>query len=176
MRAFGAAPTSLPWVYVYSGLKNKAIDAVEVQTTAAYGVSLYKVAKYCAVTEHFMLYTALVVSESWFQSLPDEYKASLSARSKESGDFATKLTLTRETDLNNDMRNKGMIFIKVDKAPFIKASRALYKNMGWYDLKARIDKATGQNPWDSPETDWHDLRTQTDDAIDLNPIERSLNQ
>ncbi|GHS98743.1 C4-dicarboxylate ABC transporter [Synergistales bacterium] len=153
MRAFGAAPTSLPWVYVYSGLKNKTIDAVEVQTTAAYGVSLHKVAKYCAVTEHFLLYTALVVSESWFQSLPDEYKASLLARSKESGDFATKLTLTREVDFNNDMRNKGMVFTKVDKTPFIKAARALYKYMDWYSLKAQIDNATGQNPWDSPEID-----------------------
>ncbi|GHS90092.1 ABC transporter substrate-binding protein [Synergistales bacterium] len=150
MRAFGAAPTSLPWVYVYSGLKNKTIDAVEVQAAAAYGASLYKVAKYCAVTEHFLLYTSLVVSESWFQSLPDEYKASLLARSKESGDFATKLTLTREADFNNDMRNKGMVFIKVDKKPFIKASHALYKHMNWHDLKAQIDSALGQNPWDSP--------------------------
>ena len=153
MRAFGAAPTSLPWVYVYSGLKNKAIDAVEVQTTAAYGVSLQKVVKYCSVTEHFLLYTALVISESWFQSLPDEYKASLLARSKESGDFATKLTLTREADFNNDMRNKGMVFIKVDKTPFIKASRTLYEHMDWYSLKTQIDDAIGQNPWDSPEID-----------------------
>ncbi|GHS90091.1 C4-dicarboxylate ABC transporter [Synergistales bacterium] len=144
MKAFGAVPTSLPFSETYSGLQSQVIDAIEAQTTAVYGASLYEVTKYCAVTEHFLLYTALVISESWFQKLPDAYKTSIIARSIEGGDLATKLTVEKESEFNKDMESKGMIFTKVDKGPFIEASRSVYKDMGWGDLKATIDKELGQ--------------------------------
>ncbi|GHS93288.1 C4-dicarboxylate ABC transporter [Synergistales bacterium] len=144
MKAFGAVPTSLPFSETYSGLQSRVIDAIEAQTTAVYGASLYEVTKYCAVTEHFLLYTALVISESWFQSLPDAYKTSILVRSIEGGDLATKLTVEKEIEFNKDMESKGMVFTKVDKGPFIEASRSVYKDMGWGDLKAAIDKELGQ--------------------------------
>jgi tripartite ATP-independent transporter DctP family solute receptor len=144
MKAFGAVPTSLPFSETYSGLQSQVIDAIEAQTTAVYGASLYEVTKYCAVTEHFLLYTALVISESWFQKLPDEYKKSVLLRSVEGGDLATKLTVEKEAEFNKDMESKGMIFTKVDKGPFIEASRSVYKDMGWGELKAAIDKELGQ--------------------------------
>jgi TRAP-type C4-dicarboxylate transport system substrate-binding protein len=74
MTAMGATPTSLAWSEAYSGLQQKVVDAVEAQLTAVYGASLHEVVKYISETGHFLLYTALVISEDWYQSLPEEYR------------------------------------------------------------------------------------------------------
>ena len=144
MKALGTTPTSLPWSEAYSGLQSKVIDSVEAQTPAVYGSSLFEVTKYLAKTEHFLLYTGLVISEKWFQTLPDEYKKILIADSVKAGDYATELTLQKEKEFNADMAKKGLIFVDVDKKPFIEATAAVYEKMGWTEIKKQIDKAVGQ--------------------------------
>ena len=145
MTAMGATPTSLAWSECYSGLQSHVIDAVEAQTTAVYGASLQEVTKYCAKTEHFLLYTGLVISEDWFNTLPAEYQTLLVEKSLEAGDYATELTLQAETEYNQEMADKdGIEFVDVDKQLFKDASASVYETMGWTDLKASIDEALGQ--------------------------------
>ena len=69
MKAMGCDPVSLAWSEVYTGLSSNAIDAAEAQISAIYGASLYEVVDYYTLTEHFLLYTALVISEDWFQNI-----------------------------------------------------------------------------------------------------------
>lgn len=144
MKAMGATPTALAFSEVYSGLQQKVIDGFEAQSTAVYGQSLYEVSKYCSDTAHFLLYTGLVVSESWFQALPADYQAILIEESYAAGEYATKLTMEIEDKYNKEMAAKGITFIHVDKAPFIEASKAVYEKMGWTDLKNQIDQELGQ--------------------------------
>lgn len=144
MSALGATPTSLAWSEAYSGLQGKVIDSVEAQTTAVYGSSLQEVTKYCAETEHFLLYTGLVISEDWYQTLPDEYKTLLVEKSIEAGDYATELTLETEEKYNEEIKAAGVEFVEVDKAPFKEATAKVYETMGWTDLKAQIDEELGQ--------------------------------
>ncbi len=144
MKSLGAVPTSLAWSEAYSGLQSKVIDAVEAQTTAIYGSSLNEVTKYLAKTEHFLLYTGLVISEKWFQSLPDEYQRIVMQDAHVAGDYATELTLQKEKEFNDEMAKKGLVFVDVDKKPFIEASASTYEKMGWTELKKEIDRAIGQ--------------------------------
>jgi TRAP-type C4-dicarboxylate transport system substrate-binding protein len=144
MKALGATPTSLAWSEAYSGLQSKVIDSVEAQTTAVYGSSLYEVTKYCAKTEHFFLYTGLVISEKWYQTLPVEYQKIVMAEAIKAGDYATELTLKKEKEFNEEMAKKGIVFVEVDKKPFIEASASVYEKMGWSSLKKQIDAQLGQ--------------------------------
>lgn len=144
MSALGAAPTSLAWSEAYSALQSNVIDSVEAQTTAVYGASLYEVTKFCAVTEHFLLYTGLVISEDWFQTLPENYQEILLARSVEAGDYATELTLELEVQDKQLMQDAGMTYVEVDKTPFKEATASVYETMGWTELKAQIDEELGQ--------------------------------
>lgn len=144
MKALGATPTSLAWSEAYSGLQSKVIDSVEAQTTAVYGSSLYEVTKYTALTEHFLLYTGLVISEDWYQSLPDEYKEVVKNNAIKAGDYATELTLEKEKEFKKDMADKGMEFVEVDKSLFKEATESVYETMGWSELKAQIDAELGQ--------------------------------
>ncbi|MDR1135056.1 MAG: C4-dicarboxylate TRAP transporter substrate-binding protein [Clostridiales Family XIII bacterium] len=141
MKAFGAIPTSMAWGEVYSGLQSKALDAAEGQITAVYGASLYEVIDYIAETGHFLLYTGLVVSEQWFQSLPEEYQQILLEESRSAGDYATELTLQTEVEQKAEMQTAGVEFVTVDIEPFKEASRSVYTTMGWEDLKASIDES-----------------------------------
>lgn len=144
MAALGAVPTSVPWGEVYSALQSNVIDSAEAQTTAVYGASLYEVTKFCAVTEHFLLYTGLVISEEWFQTLPEDYQQILIARAVEAGDYATELTLEVEVKDKELMAQAGMEYVEVDKTPFKEATASVYEKMGWTDLKAQIDGVLGQ--------------------------------
>ena len=144
MKAMGATPTSLAWSEAYSGLQSKVIDSVEAQTTAVYGSSLHEVTKYLATTEHFLLYTGLVISEKWFQTLPENYQKILVEEAVKAGDYATELTLQKEVEFNKLMADKGLTFVNVDKKLFKDASAKVYETMGWADLKAQIDAQLGQ--------------------------------
>jgi tripartite ATP-independent transporter DctP family solute receptor len=144
MTAMGATPTSLAWSEAYSGLQQKVIDAVEAQMTAVYGASLHEVIKYVSETGHFLLYTALVISEDWYKSLPEEYQKIVVQASINAGDYATKLTQEKEVEYKEKMKEAGVTFIPVDKTPFKEAASSVYKTMGWTDLKAKIDAALGK--------------------------------
>ena len=144
MKAMMATPTSLAWSEVYSGMQSNVIDGLEAQTTAIYGASLQEVAKYIALTEHFHLFTGLVISENWFQSLPAEYQKILVEKSIEAGDYATKLVIELEDKQKEEIAAAGVEYVEVDKKVFKDAAMATYEKMGWQDLKAKIDAELGQ--------------------------------
>ena len=144
MKAFGCIPTSLAWSEVYSGMSSKVIDALEAQNTAIHGASLQEVVKYITKTEHFLLYTALVVSENWYQKLPEEYRNILEQEALTAGDYATDLTKELEQKYYEEFEAAGVTVNEVDKTPFIEAASSVYETMGWTDLKAQIDAAVGQ--------------------------------
>lgn len=144
MKAFGAVPTSLPWSEAYSGLQAGVIDAVEAQLPAVHGASMHEVTKFVALSGHFILNTALVISEQWYKSLPEEYQKILREESLKAGDYATELTIKKEGELQKDMEAAGVTFVEVDVAPFIEASKSAYAAMGWEDLKKQIDTSLGK--------------------------------
>ncbi|MDD5621925.1 MAG: C4-dicarboxylate TRAP transporter substrate-binding protein [Actinomycetota bacterium] len=144
MTSLGAIPTSVAWGEVYSAIQSKVIDACEAQLPAVYGQSLYEVISNIAETGHFLLYTGLVISEEWFQQLPDEYRQILTEESIANGDYATELTIGKEVEYKAEMEDKGVLFTAVDITPFKEATAAVYEIMEWADLKAQIDTALGK--------------------------------
>lgn len=144
MKALGAVPTSVAWSEAYSALQQKVVDSVEAQLPAVYGSSLHEVVDYISETGHFLLYTALIVSENWFQSLPEEYQQILIEESIANGDYATELTIEKEEEYKKEMEAAGVEFIQVDKTPFKEATEKVYDIMGWTELKEQIYKELGK--------------------------------
>ncbi|ABR47493.1 TRAP dicarboxylate transporter, DctP subunit [Alkaliphilus metalliredigens QYMF] len=144
MTALGATPTSLAWSEVYSGLQQGVIDSAEAQLPAVYGSSLHEVVDYISETGHFYLYTGLVISERWFQTLPEEYQQIVIEESIANGDYATELTIEKEEEYKQEMQAAGVEFIQVDTTPFKEATESVYESMGWIELKARIDAELGR--------------------------------
>ncbi|MDR2538035.1 MAG: C4-dicarboxylate TRAP transporter substrate-binding protein [Bifidobacteriaceae bacterium] len=144
IKAVGGTPDSTPWADVYNAIQTKAVDAFEAQTTAIYGASLQEVVTNAALTEHFLLYTALVISETWYQTLPADLQEIVKAASLEAGDKATQYTLDTEKLNKEEMAAAGLTYTEVDKSLFIDATKGVYDTMGWTELKKQIDEYLGQ--------------------------------
>lgn len=144
MSAFGCVPTTLAWSEVYSGLQSNVIDALEAQTTAVYGASLQETVTHITKTEHFLLYTGIIVSEKWWSRLPEEYKTIIKEQAIIAGDYATELTIDSEQQLLDKIAEEGVTISDIDKTPFIESSKIVYEENNWGDLKTRIDQEVGQ--------------------------------
>ncbi|MGI5173966.1 TRAP transporter substrate-binding protein DctP [Treponema sp. OMZ 840] len=143
--AFGCKPTSLAQGEVYSAIQQKVVDGAEQQDMATYGLKLYEVVKYITKTQHFQLLTGLVVSEAWFQKLPERYQKILIEESIKAGEYASNLTLQNISRANEQMRKAGIVINEIDLAEFKKAGDNVYKKFnGFSDIKKEIDKILGK--------------------------------
>lgn len=144
LNAMGSNATALPWSEVYTGIQQNVVDGAEAQLPAVSGSKLYEVIDHIALTGHFQLITGLVCSEKWLNSLPEEYKTIIQEESVVAGDYASNLVLDGLEQYRKDMEATGVEFNEVDLAPFIEASKVVYKENGLEDLKKEIDAALGK--------------------------------
>lgn len=83
MRALGASATPLPWGEVITalqtGLADGQFNAPVVHTT----FKLYEVTDYTTLTGHVYNTQTWLVSETWFQSLPEEYQRIVTSSARE---------------------------------------------------------------------------------------------
>lgn len=132
VRALGATPTALPWAETYPAMQQGTVDGFEAQIPATYASSLQETIKYVAETEHFQLMTALVTSEDWMNSLPEEYQTILLEEAQAAGAYASDLTNQQITEFKQIMIDDyGIAFNKVDKQPFIDRARPVMEKLGY---------------------------------------------
>ena len=144
VKAMGATPTPMGWADVYSALQQNVIDAVEAQLPAGQGSKLYEVTKYLTKTHHINLITGLVISASWFDSLPPEYQTMLREEALKAGDIASHGTEDLLARIEADLKAKGMTVSEPDLAPFRKATAGVYDKLGYGDLRETLQKIVAQ--------------------------------
>ncbi len=143
--AMGATPYNLAWGDVYNSIQTKAIDACEVQYTSAVSTKIYEVCDYVNKTEHINLFNCLIVGETWFQTLPEEYQTIvLNAFDEASYNNALDI-VAAQADMEQTLVDNGMEIIEVDKEAFKTAVEAAYAEMGWTELRQQIYTEAGLN-------------------------------
>ena len=132
IRALGATPTALPWAETYPAMQQGTVDGFEAQLPAVISSSLQETIKYVAETEHFQLMTALVVSEEWFRSLPEDYQAILKEESFKAGEFASNKVTAQVAEYKRILQDDyNVTFIAVDKTPFINNAKSVFTKLGY---------------------------------------------
>ncbi|WP_394145369.1 C4-dicarboxylate TRAP transporter substrate-binding protein [Vibrio atypicus] len=132
IRALGATPTALPWAETYPAMQQGTVDGFEAQLPAVISSSLQETIKYVAETEHFQLMTALVVSEEWFRSLPEDYQAILKEESYKAGEFASNKVTAQVAEYKRILQDDyNVTFIAVDKTPFINNAKSVFTKLGY---------------------------------------------
>ncbi|MFW2589528.1 C4-dicarboxylate TRAP transporter substrate-binding protein [Sagittula sp. SSi028] len=139
IKAMGATPAPMPWSEVYSGLQLDAIDAAEAQLTGAYGIKLHEVTTNVAFTNHIQLFTGLVTSDSWYQSLPDDLRTILDEELFAAGEEATQGTVGKLAEVQALMEEAGVEFNEVDIAPFREAVEPVYAEIGLTEARAALE-------------------------------------
>lgn len=144
VKNMGANPTVIAWSEAYPGLQQKVIDGVEVHYSAAVGASIYEVTDYLTKTGHFQLLTGLVISNDWFEKLPEEYQTILIEEAYNGGKHASELVLEKEAEFEKQLVESGLEIIEADIDAFKEAVKPAYEKLGYGELKEQIDIELGK--------------------------------
>ena len=144
LEAMGANTTVLPWSEAYQALQQKVIEGVEVHNSAALGSSIYEVTDYLTLTSHFQLLTGLVISNDWFQKLPEEYQTILVDESFAAGTQASQTVLDNDQEYLSELQEKGIELVDADIDAFVEAAETAYDELGYREIKDKIDEELGR--------------------------------
>lgn len=128
-RALGANPTPLPFPDIIPGLESGVIDGQENPFDQVADYQFWDVQKYAAVTEHQRQVLIFVISERTYQKLTDETKqvmheAAAVAQANEYARFKAQ-----EKQIEELLRENGMIFTYPDQAEFREAASAVFSSL-----------------------------------------------
>ena len=128
MRALGANPTPLPFPEVYTSIKQGVVDGATIDYTALWTTKVYEAIKY--VTEpgfHFLAEPRpVVMSTKFFASQPPEVQQWLAKAAVEAVTYERALFKDRQAKAIEDLRAKGIVFVKMDDAAFLQAMRPVW--------------------------------------------------
>jgi TRAP-type C4-dicarboxylate transport system substrate-binding protein len=124
----GFANIGISWGEVLPGIQQKTLDGCEVQVATAYGSAIYEVAKYLALTKHYMLQSSFVCSTKLLNDMPEAdrkvFLDTIQKTAKKYGDIVAE----EEDGYYKQMKDKGVTINEVNIKDFENAIAPLYTN------------------------------------------------
>lgn len=120
--ALGAKPTPMAFSEVFTSLQQGIIDGQENPYDLIKSASFFEVQKFVNKTEHVRGWIYLVIGEDRFQSMPEDIRKAVLEAGKEAQAYERELFRAEQNQLIKDLQDKGMTFVEVDKAAFMKAA------------------------------------------------------
>ena len=120
--ALGAKPTPMAFSEVFTSLQQGIIDGQENPYDLIKSASFFEVQKFVNMTEHVRGWIYLVIGEDRFQSMPKDIQAAVLEAGKEAQAYERQLFRAEQDQLVQDLKDKGMTFVEVDKAAFMKVA------------------------------------------------------
>lgn len=143
INAMGGIATAIPWGETYQALDQKVVDGTEAQIPGIYAMKFYEVANTVSMSEHFYLIAAMVTGTKFFNSLPEKQQGNLMTQAFETYRDNQDVLKKKSAEYITEMEGKGVTFVKIDKAPFIKAVQPVYAELGYTKLRAELYKELG---------------------------------
>ena len=117
-RACGANTAPIAFAEVYLALQNGTVEAQENPLTTIEAKKFYEVQKHIALTGHIVDHLNTVVSANLWKKLSDEDKKIFSDVAQEAAARATADIQTKEKELVDFFKQKGLTVTEVDKEDF----------------------------------------------------------
>ncbi len=124
--ALGANPTAMAYAEVYTGLQTGAIDGQDNPLPNVENQKFYEVMSQIVLTSHLVGFDLLTVSSKTWAAMKPEQQKSFQAAADKAIDFSTQKHLTREKELVEFFRGKGLKLYEPDQAAFRKFAQAKY--------------------------------------------------
>ncbi len=129
-KALGAKPTPMAFSEVFSSLQQGTIEAQENPFAMIKNAGFSEVQKYLNLTGHLITWGYPLVGEKQFQNLPKELKTIFLQAAKEMQVYEHRLFLDNESKVQKELKDKGMIFVEVDKIAFMEnGEQAIYESL-----------------------------------------------
>jgi len=117
-RACGANTAPIAFAEVYLALQNGTVEAQENPLTTIEAKKFYEVQKHIALTGHIVDHLNTVVASNLWKKLSDEDKKIFSEVAQEAAARATAEIQTKEKELVDFFKQKGLTVTEVDKEDF----------------------------------------------------------
>ncbi|WP_340085174.1 TRAP transporter substrate-binding protein [Siminovitchia sp. FSL H7-0308] len=127
-KGLGAAPTTMAWNEVYTGLEQNVIEAQENPIPFIYGGRIHEVQKYIALTAHKYEYVTLAMSDSTWSKLTKEQQKIIEQAAKKATEFENKLVSEQTEKLLDEMKGEGLEVTKPNIDEFAEAARATHED------------------------------------------------
>lgn len=114
----GSSPVPMGMEEVFTSLQHGGIDGQENPLEVIRNASLYEVQDYVNTTKHVMGAMTFILSDSFFNSLPEQTQTILYEEANKVMKDASQRMVETEDELREDLESKGMIFIDTDSAAF----------------------------------------------------------
>jgi tripartite ATP-independent transporter DctP family solute receptor len=129
-KALGANPTPMALSEVFTSLQQGTIEAQENPLAMISSTNLFEVQDYVNLTAHLLSWAYVVIGDEKFRQMPVDLQKLLLETAKDMQQYEHQLFLKNEVNLRNQLENKGMTFIEVDKEAFrLKGSGAVYQSL-----------------------------------------------
>lgn len=142
--ALGATPVDMPWPDSYNALQSGAIDGVEVQSTAAWPASTHEVTSHMARTEHFQLANFIMVGQTWFETLPNEYQEILIEECRNAAAENAELVQEKAEEFEQQMADQGLTITEPDRDAFRDAADEAYETLEMAELRDQLWQEIGK--------------------------------
>lgn len=127
MQAFGARPTPMALGEVFSAIQQGAIAGAENSAALFLNSGHYEVAPNLALTFHAALPTAILISESFWQTLDEETQSIVQQAAREAGLFERELAAEVDEQAIAELPNLGVNVSTVELEPFRAAVGVVYE-------------------------------------------------
>jgi len=129
-KALGANPTPMAFSEVFTSLQNGTIEAQENPLALIKSANFNEVQDFVNLTEHSRSWIYLVLSELTWNKLSEEDQGAVMEAAARAQAFEREAFLEDETKLADELQEKGMTFVEVDKDAFIaQAKEAVLANV-----------------------------------------------
>jgi TRAP-type C4-dicarboxylate transport system substrate-binding protein len=125
-QALGANPTPMAYAEVYTGLQTGAIDGQDNPLPNVENMKFYEVMSQIVMTSHLVGYDLLTVSKKVWDGLGAAKQKSFQAAADEAVDFSNQKHLSREKELVDFFKGKGLKIYTPDVAAFRKTAQQKY--------------------------------------------------
>ncbi len=126
--AMGARPTTVQWSEVYTALSQNVVAAAEAPLGSLWGSKLHEVKDTISMTGHFTAWVNFIMSEQFFETLPEDLQVILLEEGKRAGDEMTRLTIEKQDEYLDLFREAGITIVEdVDVPAFQEATASVYE-------------------------------------------------
>ena len=160
-KSWGIDSVPMAWAEVFTALQQNVIDSQENPYTTALSSKFFEVQKY--ITEiHYLIWSGpIIVSETFYQSLPPAYRDAVNRAGAEAAAYEWQVSAQMTQTAMEELAELGMILLgpPEDEAVWQERAQAtwakLYERFGGEDMGARSKSwADNANPVCGASTDY----------------------